>query len=92
MIADLNPREFKHDADFARFLIEWHSPERRRKRWLHRMDLAHRAKLETADFARRLATTTDPYERCRLLGQNLSPRGKPMLTDDGSGYDYGSQA
>jgi hypothetical protein len=74
MIADLDPKEFKRDVEsIRREYVEWY--RMRAAAWR----MKNRVKAQEAEFHRRLATTTDPYERCCLLGQNLSPRGNPML-------------
>ena len=86
MIADLNPREFKRDVESIR-LQHIEDYQMRANAWWR----YNKRKAQEAEFHRRLATTTDPYERCNLLGQNLSPRGLPMLNADLSGYNYRSQ-
>jgi hypothetical protein len=84
MIADLNPREFKRDVESIR---RWHIEDYQSRAdawWRY-----NKRKAQEAGFHRRLATTTDPYERCALLGQNLSPRGKPALVLEEKWWKWG---
>ena len=74
MIGDLDPQEFKRDVESIR-LLHIHNYQLRAYAWQR----YNKVRAQEAAFHHRLATTTDPYERCALLGQNLSPRGNPAL-------------